>query len=107
MIETLATKKHLTCRQIPGIFTPVINRNRCEGKGPCVPACPYDVLALGILTYQDRADLSFKGKIKAFAHGGKQAFAVQPDQCAACGLCVAICPEKAITLVRRDGKAPR
>ena len=90
-----------TCRQTAGTFTPVINRNKCEGKGPCVPACPYDVLELGTLAKEDRADLSFKGKIKAFAHGGKQTFVVQPDLCAACGLCVAICPEKAITLVRQ------
>jgi 4Fe-4S ferredoxin len=91
-----------TCRQSPGIFAPVIDRNKCEGKGPCVPACPFDVLELGILAKEDRAGLSFKGRIKAFAHGGKQAFVMAPDFCAACGLCVAICPEKAITLVRRD-----
>jgi 4Fe-4S ferredoxin len=90
-----------TCRQPAGSFKPVINRNKCEGKGPCVPACPYDVLELGILTKEDRAGLSFKGKFKALAHGGKQAFVVQPDLCMACGLCVEICPEKAITLDRQ------
>jgi 4Fe-4S ferredoxin len=93
-----------SCRQLAGTFAPAINRNKCEGKGPCVPACPYDVLELGVLTKSDRADLSLVGKIKAFAHGGKQAFVVAPDLCAACGLCVQICPEKAITLVRRDRK---
>jgi 4Fe-4S ferredoxin len=92
------------CRQSPGMFTPVINRNKCEGKGPCVPACPYDVLEIGVLTKADRAGLSLVGKIKAFAHGGKQAFIVAPDACAACGLCVQICPENAITLARRAAK---
>ena len=83
---------------------PVINRNGCKGKSPCVPACPYDVLELGVLAKEVRSGLSLKGKIKAFEHGGKQAFVVQPDHCAACGLCVAICPEKAITLVRVNGR---
>jgi 4Fe-4S ferredoxin len=94
----------LTCRQPPGTFAPVINRNKCEGKGPCVPICPYDVLELGVLSAADRAGLSLVGKIKAFAHGGKQVFIIAPDACAACGLCVQVCPEKAITLVRRTPK---
>jgi 4Fe-4S ferredoxin len=92
------------CRQPPGMFTPVINRNKCEGKGPCVPACPYDVLDLGVLTKADRAGLSPIGRIKAFVHGGRQAFVVAPDVCSACGLCVQICPENAITLARRAAK---
>ena len=29
-----------SCKQAPGIFTPVIKREKCEGKGPCAPACP-------------------------------------------------------------------
>jgi 4Fe-4S ferredoxin len=93
-----------TCRQSPGTFAPVINRNKCEGKGPCVPICPDDVIELGTLTKADRAGLSLIGKIKAFTHGGKQAFVVAPNLCSACGLCVQACPEKAITLVRRSGK---
>jgi 4Fe-4S ferredoxin len=44
--------------------------------------------------------LSFVGRIKAFAHGGKQAFAVHAQACHACGLCVKACPESAIRLVR-------
>jgi 4Fe-4S ferredoxin len=93
-----------SCRQSPGAFIPVINRNKCEGKGPCVTVCPYDVLEMGMLTHSDRAGLSLIGKFKALAHGGKQAFVVAPDLCAACGMCVQACPEKAITLVRNTGK---
>lgn len=96
-----------SCRQSPGTFAPVINRNKCEGKGPCVAACPFDVLEVGTLSKADRANLSVIGKIKAFAHGGKQAFVVRPDLCAACGLCVQICPEKAIRLVQQDQKESR
>jgi 4Fe-4S ferredoxin len=66
------------CRQSPGAFIPVINRNKCEGKGPCVTVCPYDVLQMGVLTNADRVGLSLIGKFKALAHGGKQAFVVAP-----------------------------
>ena len=89
-----------SCRQEPGRIAPVIDRNRCEGKGACVPACPYDVLAVGILGKNERAGLSLVGRIKAFAHGGKQAFIVQADECRACGECVRVCPEQAISLGR-------
>ncbi len=93
--------KQSQCKQEPGHFIPVINRNRCEGKGPCVPACPYDVLAMGQLAPADRQSLSLVGRMKAFAHGGKQVFVVEPDRCQACGECVRVCPEHAITLARR------
>jgi 4Fe-4S ferredoxin len=89
------------CKQPAGTFVPVINRDRCEGKGPCVPACPYDVLEMGVLSREDRADLSLVGRLKALAHGGKQVFLIEPDSCRACGECVKVCPEHAITLARR------
>lgn len=89
------------CKQEPGKFVPVINRNRCEGKGPCVDVCPYAVLELNVLPVDVRSQLSLVGKIKGFAHGWKQAFVVQSDACRACGLCVEACPERAITLTKR------
>jgi NAD-dependent dihydropyrimidine dehydrogenase PreA subunit len=89
-----------SCKQAPGTFAPVIDRNRCEGKGECVKVCPNDVFVLGVLPKSDRAGLSLRGKVKGFAHGWKQAFLPNVAACEACGLCVAACPEDAITLGR-------
>lgn len=89
-----------------GQLEPLIDRNHCEGKADCVSACPYNVFELRILSREERAQLSFVGRIKAFVHGGKQAFAVRADQCHACGICVVECPERAIKLTRVHARAP-
>ena len=83
-----------------GQLEPLIDRNHCEGKADCVRVCPYNVFELRVLTPDERAQLSFLGRIKARVHGGKQAFAVRAADCHACGLCVRECPERAIKLVR-------
>ena len=88
------------CKQPPGVMRPVIDRNRCEGKKACVAACPYQVFSIATVTPELRRGLSLRGKLKGFAHRWQQAFASNADACHACGLCVAACPEKAITLVR-------
>ena len=88
------------CKQEPGVFAPVINRNRCEGKEDCVQVCPYDVFEMGKLSLEDRAALPFVSRVKALIHRNRQAFAVNARDCHACGLCVAACPEHAIKLER-------
>ena len=40
------------------------------------------------------------GKLKGFVHGWRQAFTPIAEACEACGLCINVCPEKAITLRR-------
>lgn len=90
------------CKHEPGKFAPVINRNRCEGKKDCAAVCPYQVFTIGTLLPDDRRSLTLLGKVKGFAHGWQQAFATHADACHACGLCVAACPEQAITLARTD-----
>lgn len=85
-----------------GLLAPVIDRNRCEGKADCARVCPYDVFEIGVLPKAQRSELALGGRIKSFFHGWKQAFAVRADQCHACGLCVAACPEQAIGLARPE-----
>jgi 4Fe-4S ferredoxin len=89
------------CKQAPGAFAPVIDRNRCEGKGDCVAVCPKNVFVLGVLPASERGGLSLLGKVKGFAHGWKQAFMPNVGACEACAACVAACPEDAITLQKR------
>jgi len=86
------------CKQDAGVFIPIIDRNRCEGKADCVPVCPYAVFSVGTLPKDQRARLSFIGKLKGPAHKWQQALLVNPEACRACGLCVRACPEHAITL---------
>jgi NAD-dependent dihydropyrimidine dehydrogenase PreA subunit len=87
-----------TCDETPGRVVPAVDPRRCENKGPCVEACPYNVFEIRALTAAERGKLSLLTGLKVWAHGGKQAFVIRPDECRACGLCVTACPEKAITL---------
>ncbi len=88
------------CKQEPGVFIPVIDRNRCEGKADCVPVCPYSVFVVDTLLKDQRKGLSVIGNLKGFAHNWQQALLIHPEACRACGLCVKACPEHAITLAR-------
>lgn len=84
-------------------MAPVVDRNRCEGKAECIRVCPYDVFAIRRIGPEERRGLALLGRLKALAHGGRQAFAVRAGACQGCGLCVAACPERAITLRARLG----
>ena len=86
------------CRGNPGRVAPVVDRNRCEGKEDCVVVCPYDVFEMGTLSREERGSLSLVGRVKAWAHGNRQAYVVKPEACHACKLCIEACPEQALTL---------
>jgi len=86
------------CRGEPGKVAPVVDRNRCEGKEDCVRVCPYEVFEVRVLDAADRASLSLIGRLKAWAHGNRQAYVVRPGDCRACQLCIEACPESALRL---------
>jgi NAD-dependent dihydropyrimidine dehydrogenase PreA subunit len=86
------------CKFPPGDTVPVIDPMRCEAAGPCVPICPYDVLAIRTVPPEEKAKLPLIARVKLFVHGGEQAYVRDAGACHGCGLCVAACPEKAIKL---------
>ena len=77
---------------------PVVDRNRCEGKNDCVRVCPEDVFEVRTMTDADFAQLGILGKLKSWAHGKQTAYTPNRNACQGCGLCVAACPEQAISL---------
>lgn len=78
---------------------PLVNYSNCGGKEYCIPTCPYDVLEMRTIAAEDRLTLNIKGKIKTLFKP-KKAYVTDPDLCFACGLCVQVCPEHAIQLIR-------
>jgi NAD-dependent dihydropyrimidine dehydrogenase PreA subunit len=91
------------CKGEPGRVAPVVDRNRCEGKEDCVRVCPYGVFEIQVLGREERASLSLLGRLKAWAHGNRQAFVVRGAECHACQLCIEACPEDALKLAPLRG----
>lgn len=88
------------CKAEPAAYVPVIDHARCEGKADCLAVCPYDVFEVRRIDDADWRALGPLAKLKVWAHRKQSAYAVRADACQACGLCVAACPEDAITLTR-------
>lgn len=86
------------CNGTPGVVRPVVDRKRCEAKGPCLTVCPYDVFELRRVPEDVKRELGWITRLKIRVHGGEQAEPIHSDRCQACGLCVEACPEDAITL---------
>jgi 4Fe-4S ferredoxin len=83
-----------------GLLTPVIDFNSCETSGFCLAACPYDVLEMVPISDAEMKALTFFGKLKTRLNGKEKAYVVNANHCNGCGLCVAACPEKAITMAQ-------
>ncbi|MBL8001024.1 MAG: 4Fe-4S dicluster domain-containing protein [Flavobacteriales bacterium] len=87
------------CDGHAGKLVPVVDHDRCGSKEDCMAVCPYNVFEMDTITKEEKADLSLKGRVKAYFLPDK-AYVVRPEACHACGLCVPACPERAITLRR-------
>ncbi len=94
----MTTSEGADCPGTPGKVSPVVDRNRCEAKEDCVEVCPYDVFEIRDLEPADKRGLSLIGRLKAWAHGNRQAYVVKPEACHACQRCIDACPENALTL---------
>jgi len=81
------------------VLRPVVDYNRCDGKGVCTQVCPWSVFDVQMLTAAQRGPLSVWGTLRGVLNGGRQALVARPDDCHACGACVRECPEEAIRLV--------
>jgi len=101
--ETPVSRQH--CKANPGVFKPVVDPRRCEGKGDCAVVCPYDVFEIGRMPDEQFSAMPTLVKLKLWAHGRKTAFTPNANACRACGACVAACPERAIKLARADGRS--
>ncbi|MGZ3898977.1 MAG: 4Fe-4S dicluster domain-containing protein [Bacteroidia bacterium] len=88
------------CKEEAGQLIPIVDLNKCESKGPCISACPYDVFEMKEISNEEYSSLSFVGKLKTRYHGREKAIVVRPEKCHACGLCVTSCPEHAIKLTK-------
>jgi NAD-dependent dihydropyrimidine dehydrogenase PreA subunit len=49
------------------------------------------------LATEDKASLGLLGRLKAWAHGNRQAYVINPDDCHACQLCIEACPKNALS----------
>ena len=88
-----------------GTAAPVIDRERCVGDAGCVAVCPQQVLALRPVAAQDCDELPASTRFLLSLSQGLQAAVAAPERCRACGLCVAVCSQHAITLRVRSGDA--
>ena len=79
------------------ILYPIVDFNKCSGKGPCIPICPFNVFEMTPIKSEDKENLNWIGKLKTSFNKNK-AYVTNAEVCNACGLCVTVCPEKAIKL---------
>ena len=88
------------CSAPGGVFVPIVDHARCEGKRDCIDVCPNDVFEVRRIEEADYRRLGRINRLKVRAHGMVTAYTPNASDCHACGLCVVACPEQAIALTR-------
>ena len=73
MTVHMAASSPPNCKHPAGVFAPVIDPNRCEGKAACAAECPYDVFLVRRRERSELPTLSLLGAVKWWVHGGLQA----------------------------------
>jgi len=68
----------------------VVDTERCKGCGVCVPACPFDVIALA-------ENVNSKGFHYAYMEN--------PEACTGCTNCALVCPDAVIQVYRKKATA--
>jgi 4Fe-4S ferredoxin len=94
----VVTAQSARCKQEPGVIKPVVDFNRCEGKGDCVRVCPEKVFQKRRIDDADYRELGLVTRLKLRVLGMQVAYTPNVEACRSCGLCVLACPEKAIKL---------
>lgn len=97
----MGRKKELVsnCDESGGKLMPVVDFNKCDRKEDCVVTCSYDIFEMRPISKEEKSALNFVGKLKTLFNKNK-AYLNNPESCHACGLCIQVCPEKAIKLTR-------
>jgi NAD-dependent dihydropyrimidine dehydrogenase PreA subunit len=78
--------------------SPIVDTGRCLGDANCVAVCPHDVFAQQPVHAERYDGLSASARFLLSLSGGLQAAVVAAERCCACGLCVAVCSQQALTL---------
>ena len=60
MNSSMETKN---CKPKAGVLIPIVNLNKCEGKGHCIEVCPYDVFEMKPISDEEYAQMNFVGKL--------------------------------------------
>ena len=57
------------CKQEPGVVFPIVDLQRCEGKGDCERVCPENVFEVRRIADDDYRELGLLHKFKLRVHG--------------------------------------
>ena len=92
------------------VMVPEWNADKCIQCNNCSYVCPHATIRAFALTEEEAANAPANAKIRDFKAGKgkgvyKFALAVSPLDCMGCGVCVSVCPVKALEMVAMESQA--